>query len=46
MELQAQQQITLFVNPLDLWLQILGVTLFIIAYWVYKKFCKTSGRRV
>ncbi|AAL64257.1 conserved hypothetical protein [Pyrobaculum aerophilum str. IM2] len=42
MELQAQQQITLFVDPLDLWLQILGVTLFIIAYWVYKNFVKQA----
>ncbi|MEM1599066.1 MAG: DUF981 family protein [Pyrobaculum sp.] len=41
MELQAQQQqVTLFIDPLDLWLQILGVSLLLIAYWVYRNYVK------
>lgn len=40
MELQTQQQVVLFMDPLDLWLQVLGVALLLIAYWVYRNFVK------
>jgi len=43
MQFQAQaQQVTLFIDPLDLWLQILGVSLFLLAYWVYRNFVKPA----
>jgi len=32
----------LFIDPLDLWLQILGVSLFLLAYWVYRNFLTSS----
>ncbi|GBF09922.1 hypothetical protein apy_16470 [Aeropyrum pernix] len=33
----------LFVDPLDLWLMLLGTTLLVTAYWVYQNFISQKG---